>query len=331
MGSDLFISTELVGDSVFCREIRKQVPILASLDLPILIIGPTGTGKDVIARMIHAASKRADKTYLSMNCATLGSLSESELFGHVNGAFTGAVRGTKGYIGTADGGTLLLDEVGELSPEVQAKLLRFLDSGEFSRVGEANPKYADVRIIAATNQSLEAMCRERKFREDLYYRLCGMVIETVPLSERPEDIPVLVRHFIRLYANHYKQEPVSITPGAIDALAERSWPGNVRQLKHEVFKLCHYAQGKTITSEHVADNAPRITGAKSASTPDYTYTEAKKKAIAEFDRRYFTALLEKTRGNLKEILDLSGMHKKNFYMKMKELGLSPKDFRKTGK
>lgn len=307
--------------------IREKVPILASSNLPILIIGPTGTGKDVIARMIHAASNRADKTFLSMNCATLGSLAESELFGHVSGSFTGAVRGTRGYIGSADGGTLMMDEIGELVPEVQPKLLRFLDNGEYFRVGESHPRYADVRILAATNQELETMCRDKKFREDLYYRLCGMVIRTVPLSERLEDIPKLIHHFIHLYAEHYNQKPHSITQEAIDSLSKQSWPGNVRQLKHTIFRLCHLTRDKTITYEQVCESLLD----KTPPPKKYqlsSYREAKKKAIEEFDRRYFTELLTITRGSLKEILAISGMHKKNFYMKMKELGLNPKEFRR---
>ena len=333
MGSKLLNSAELIGNSPFCRTIREQVPFWASSDLPILIIGPTGTGKDVIARMIHAASKRADKTYLSMNCATLGNLAESELFGHASGAFTGAVRGTRGYIGSADGGTLLLDEVGELVPEVQAKMLRFLDNGEYFRVGEASPRHANVRIIAATNQDLEILCKEKRFREDLYYRLCGIVIRTAPLSERLEDIPQLVHHFMQLYANHYNQQQPSITPEALSALAACPWPGNVRQLKHTVFRLCHFARKNTITPEQVKANTHDTSSVFALKSPEQlpSYKEAKKMAIAEFDRRYFTALLRKTGGSLKEILAISGMHKKNFYMKLKELGLNPKDFRKASK
>ena len=327
MSGNILNSVKLIGNSAFCREIREQVPFWASSDLPILIIGPTGTGKDVIARMIHAASRRHDKTYLSMNCATLGTLAESELFGHASGAFTGAVRGTRGYIGSADGGTLLLDEVGELVPEVQAKLLRFLDNGEYFRVGEASPRYANVRILAATNQDLETLCKEKKFREDLYYRLCGLIIRTVPLSERLEDLPHLIQYFIKLYAEHYKQPPLSITPEAIDVLSTHPWPGNVRQLKHTVFRLCHFSQGNIITDEQVIKSVSDTTPLTKSPVKIKTYKEAKKKAITEFDKRYFTELLKITKGSLKEILAISGMHKKNFYLKMKELDLSPKDFR----
>jgi len=337
--SNILISSELIGVSAFCRMIREQVPVLASTDLPILILGPTGTGKDIIARMIHKASKRADNPFLSVNCATLGNLTESELFGHVTGAFTSAIRGTRGFIGSVDGGTLLMDEVGELMPEVQAKLLRFLDNGEYFRVGEAKVRYADVRIIAATNQDMERWLRENRLREDLYYRLSGIIIRTVPLSERLEDIPHLVRHFIRLYAEHHNQEPLSITPKAIEALAEQPWPGNVRQLKYTVYRLCLFARKKTITcaqimgSINAMDSLPAPPTKKllpylsSFSEKLDNYQIMKKKALAEFDYLYFTKLLKETRGSLKDILAISGMHKKNFYTKIKALGLNPKDFR----
>ncbi len=331
--NNIFNSTELVGYSSFCRMVREQAPIIAASDLPVLIVGASGTGKDVIARMIHAAGRRAGKPYLPLNCATLGSLAESELFGHVTGAFTGAVRGTYGFLGSANGGTLFLDEVGELSLEVQTKFLRFLDSGDYFRIGENVPRFADIRIIAATNQDLETRIRERRFREDLYYRLCGFVIKTEPLSERTEDIPLLVRHFIRIYAQHSDQEEPFITSEAINILASRSWPGNVRQLKYAVFKLCHFARGGVITHELISE-IDRKTYASCNKTRPPTqdckleqYKIAKEKAIAEFDRRYFTSLLETARGNLKETLTISGLHKKNFYLKTKRLGLNPKDFK----
>ncbi len=330
----LFNSTSLVGVSDFCRRIREQIPTMSASDLPVLILGASGTGKDVIAQMIHAASRRADKPYLSLNCATLGTLADSELFGHVTGSFTGATRGTQGYLGSADGGTLFLDEVGELSLEIQAKLLRFLDSGEYSRVGEATPRFADIRIVAATNQDIKKLCLEKRFREDLYYRLSGFEIKTTPLVERTEDIPILVRHFIRMYAEHYNQGELFITPEAIDALVARSWPGNVRQLKYTVFKLCNFADGGSITPELISE-IDHKTDAPSNKTHSPTlnckldqYKIAKEKAIAEFDRRYFTTLLKTTKGNLKENLTISGLHKKNFYLKVKKLGLNPKDFKK---
>ncbi|MBW1778916.1 MAG: sigma-54-dependent Fis family transcriptional regulator [Deltaproteobacteria bacterium] len=335
--NNIFNSTELVGNSAFCRMIREQVPTMATSDLPVLILGASGTGKDLIARMIHAASRRADKPYLSLNCATLGTLAESELFGHVTGAFTGAVRGTHGYLGSANGGTLLLDEVGELSLEIQAKLLRFLDGGDYFRVGESTPRFADIRVIAATNQDLETLVREKCFREDLYYRLCGFLIKTEPLSERTKDIPQLVRHFTRIYAQHFDQEEPFITPEAMNILASWSWPGNVRQLKYAVFKLCHFAREGSITPELIIEfdlkiyDSPNKTHSPSIDCKLDQYKIAKEKAIAEFDRRYFTTLLETTRGNLKETLTISGLHKKNFYLKIKNLGLNPKDFKKEPK
>ncbi len=357
MSGNFLEPVELVGSSAFCRTVRQIVPVVASSDLPVLILGPTGTGKDVIARMIHRASRRSDKVYLSMNCATLGTLAESELFGHVSGAFTGAIRGTRGFIGSAAGGTLLLDELGELAPPVQAKLLRFLDNGEYFRVGEAAPKHADVRIIAATNQDLEEQCRRKEFREDLYYRLSGMIIKTVPLAQRREDIPELIDHFTNLYAREYGLPPLACTPEAVALLCSREWPGNVRQLRHTIFRLCHFAHNcglAEITSENLElalvplnyDNeitkngpqppsnfAPRIPKQHSESTeltanhPLRNYKEAKKQALEEFERLYFTRLLQQTQGRIKEALEISNLHRKNFYYKLKKLGIEPKKFR----
>ena len=358
MSGNFLEPVELVGSSAFCRTVRQIVPVVASSDLPVLILGPTGTGKDVIARMIHRASRRAGKVYLSMNCATLGTLAESELFGHVSGAFTGAIRGTRGFIGSAAGGTLLLDELGELAPPVQAKLLRFLDNGEYFRVGEAAPKHADVRIIAATNQDLEQQCQRKEFREDLYYRLSGMIIKTVPLAQRREDIPELIDHFIALYAREYGLPPLKCTPEAVALLCSREWPGNVRQLRHTIFRLCHFAHShglEEITGEsaergleplgrydEASGDEPRPAGsetppdtasgtesteAAAAGRPLGIYKEAKEQALAEFERRYFTRLLQQTRGRVKEALAISGLHRKNFYSKLKRLGIEPRSFR----
>ncbi|WP_457574494.1 sigma 54-interacting transcriptional regulator [Desulfolithobacter sp.] len=343
--NEILNSRELVGTSPFCQMVRRQVPLFASYDLPVLIMGDTGTGKDVIARMIHDAGKRADKIYLSMNCSTLGSLAESELFGHVSGAFTGAVRGTRGFVGSADGGTLLLDEIGEIPLEIQAKLLRFLDNGEYYRVGESTPRKADVRIIAATNQDLEQLCRERKFREDLYYRLSGAVIRTVPLADRVEDIPLLVKHFIKIYARHTGVDAPQILPEAMDILVKKPWPGNVRQLKHAVFRICHFSDGGSISAKDVeaAHSLDPVTLSPGRISPGRdcistllhgedgtldTYRRSKQRVLTCFDKVYFQTLLSCTGGGLKDSLRISGLHKKNFYTKLKVVGLTPSEFRK---
>ena len=257
---------------------------------------------------------------MAINCATLGTLADSELFGHVSGSFTGATRSTRGYIGSADGGTLFLDEVGDLPLELQAKLLRFLDSGEYLRVGEAKIRRADVRIISATNRDLISLCKEGKFREDLYYRLAGYQIRTLPLRDHPEDIPSLVWHFLHEISRK-KCETFEITGNAVMALRQFPWPGNVRQLKHTISLLCEQAQNGLIEEAHVVS----LLGISLKITIE-PYQKAKKKTLRQFDIDYFSQVLSYSKGSLRIALELTGMHKKNFYTKLKQLGLSNKDY-----
>jgi DNA-binding NtrC family response regulator len=309
-----------IGVSMSTRDIRDEIASLAGLDIPVLILGKSGTGKEIIARDIHRNSARSGSVFMPINCAVLGTLAETELFGHVSGAFTGAVKSTKGYIGTADGGTLFFDEVGELPLEVQAKLLRFLDDGEFSRVGEAKIHKVDVRILAATNRDLEEMCRSGRFREDLYYRLSASIIKTTPLDERRGDILPLIWHFLDLFGTA-KNITYEISADAVSQLIERDWPGNVRQLKQTLYKISQMASSRKISLADVR----RVLGDSKAEAV-VSYKDAKEQALEEFDRDYLLKTLTLSQGSLQQALKLSGMHKKNFYAKIKELGLAMKDF-----
>jgi DNA-binding NtrC family response regulator len=307
-----------VGVSMSSRDIRKAVLSLANLDIPVLILGKSGTGKEIIARDIHSNSSR--KIFMPINCAVLGSLAETELFGHASGAFTGAIKSTKGYIGSADGGTLFFDEVGELPIEVQAKLLRFLDDGEYSRVGEAKILKVDVRILAATNQDLEKMCQEGRFRKDLYYRLSASIIQTTPLDERKADIPPLIWHFLDLFGTA-KNITYEIFADAASLLVEQDWPGNVRQLKQTLYKISQMATSRKISLADVR----RVLG-ESEKVSMLTYKQAKDQLLDQFDRDYLLKTIYHSQGSLQQALEISGMHKKNFYTKLKELGLAIKDF-----
>ena len=309
-----------IGVSMSTRDIRDEIASLAGLDIPVLILGKSGTGKEIIARDIHRNSARGGSVFMPINCAVLGTLAETELFGHVSGAFTGAVKSTKGYIGTADGGTLFFDEVGELPLEVQAKLLRFLDDGEFSRVGEAKIHKVDVRILAATNRDLEEMCKSGRFREDLYYRLSASIIKTTPLGERKGDILPLIWHFLDLFGTA-KNITYEISADAVSQLIERDWPGNVRQLKQTLYKISQMASSRKISLADVR----RVIGDSKAEAV-VSYKDAKEHALEEFDRDYLLKTLTLSQGSLQQALKLSGMHKKNFYAKIKELGLAMKDF-----
>ncbi len=323
-GGEARIALEgFIGVSDFCRRVRQNVATYASSTLPILIQGDTGTGKEVIAQALHNASDRRNASFLAVNCATLGGLAESELFGHTRGSFTGAQRSTRGYIGSAEGGTLLLDEVGELALEIQAKLLRFLDNGEYIRLGGSECRQGDVRILSASNRKLEVMSSQGSFRSDLFYRLSGAVIQMAPLRDRPEDVPLLARHFLKRFSVEMGQTCL-MSPKAIMALCYFEWPGNVRQLRHMIHRLCQECSSREITEMDVAS----ALGQKVDDQMHIDcYKTAKQKALQTFDRQYFTALLSATQGKLSDSLELSGMHKKNFYMKTAELGISPRDFR----
>lgn len=312
--------SKLVGISPSARRLREDIAMIAKIDLPVLIMGESGTGKEIVAKEVHKFSDRMGNHFQPINCAVLGTLADSELFGHAKGAFTGSVTNTIGHVGTAEGGTLFLDEVGELSSDIQAKLLRFLDNGEYMRVGESRLRYADVRIVAATNRDLEQMCSEGQFREDLYYRLSGGILKTDSLSNRKEDIMPLIYHFLSLFGT-MQDKTLEIAPEAAERLVENPWPGNVRQLKQTLFKIAQFAGQNRIL---LRDVIRVIGGEQDLEHPKFK--EAKQRAVEDFERTYLLQTLQLGQGNLKKALELSGMHKKNFYLKINHLGLLLKDF-----
>ncbi len=317
------IERRLVGRSPAVLDMRNKISVLGPSDLPVLVIGETGTGKEIIARELLLASARKDKPYIAVNCASLGTLADSELFGHALGAFTGATHATSGHIGSAAGGTLFFDEVEALTIDVQAKLLRFLDSGEYCKVGESIMRKADVRIFSASNKDLESLCREGKFRQDLFYRLAGAIIRTTRLDDRREDIPLLVQHFLSIHEKNGRRR-CTIEGEAMNALCSFDWPGNVRQLRQAVHLLCEHHPGGIVAPEDVSViQGGRRTGEVKSSN----YQEAKERLLEDFDKHYFVDILTRSNGSLKKSLELTGMHKRNFYKKLKKLGLSTKDFK----
>jgi transcriptional regulator of aroF, aroG, tyrA and aromatic amino acid transport len=228
----------IIGDSEPVRALKVRAARVAAVDAPLLIVGETGTGKELVAQACHAASVRADAPFLALNCAALPeSLAESELFGYVSGAFSGAQRGGKpGLIEMAEGGTVFLDEIGEMSLYLQAKLLRFLNEGRFRRIGSEREVQVNVRIISATHRNLRKMVAEGGFREDLFYRLNVLQLEVPPLRERPDEILLLARHFIQRACAQAQKPQCRLTARACAALVANSWPGNVRQLQNVVFR-----------------------------------------------------------------------------------------------
>ena len=237
-GQEETVVPRILGQSAAMRELVDTVSRVAPKDVTVLVRGETGTGKELVASLIHAKSRRAHGPLVRFNCAAIpGELAEAELFGHARAAFTGATKARSGFFAEANGGTLVLDEVGELPLPVQAKLLRALQDGEIQPVGAGRVEKVDVRIVACTNRDLAAEARAHRFREDLYYRLAVVELVVPPLSEHREDIPVLAAEFARRYAERFGSDPVQLSPGLIEALRGADWPGNVRQLENAIARM----------------------------------------------------------------------------------------------
>jgi DNA-binding NtrC family response regulator len=304
----------LIGASDAMAMVKRRISEVALLDIPVMITGESGTGKEVVARCIHGFSRRSRAPFTAVNCAGLSpGLVESELFGHVQGAFTGATKTKHGYFEVTDGGTLFLDEIGDLPLELQAKLLRILDRGEYSRVGDTELRRADVRIVCATNCDVREMVERRKFRKDLFYRLQGASIVLEPLNRRREDIPALIGHFI-------SGEEFAVSPDAMKLLQAFEWPGNVRQLKMTMTNLKSICVNRIITKEnvhHVLDIGKDRSG--SCGLP--TYKEFKEKVICASEKEYFKSVLESSEGNMTKAARVAGMDRKNFYEKLKQAGI----------
>ena len=253
----------IVGRSSCMQRVQRMVRLVARHNTPVLITGPTGTGKEMVAGAIHALSPRAHKPLVTINCAAIPeALLEAELFGYLRGAFTGAVQSHMGRIHSANGGTLFLDEIGDLPPGMQAKLLRFIDQGEIQRLGSSEVWRADVRIIAATNADLIGLSRQKLFREDLYYRLSVFPIELPPLAQRRGDVQLLAQHFLSKLGG---MGASVISPQAANLLELHAWPGNVRELQHVIERALILAEGGPILPEHLAipqDRFPGIEGAE---------------------------------------------------------------------
>lgn len=242
----------IIGHSLEMQEIVDVVRQVAPTDITVLITGESGAGKEVIARALHAASKRAKKPMVTVNCGAIPEgLIESELFGHERGSFTSAVDTRKGYFEIADGGTVFLDEIGEMPLATQVKLLRVLENGEYTRVGSSLPRQADVRVIAATNKNLDYEVQQKRFRLDLYFRLRSVNIAVPPLRNRREDIPTLVEHFVKEFAEKNNIPFEGFTNDATELLMNYRWPGNVREVKNVIESMLVLENGKRISAEQV--------------------------------------------------------------------------------
>lgn len=299
------------GMRVVCRAVEKVAPTAAS----VLLMGESGTGKDVLARAIHALSPRAARAYVALNCAAIPeALLESELFGHEKGAFTGAIRQTIGKVELAHRGTLFLDEIGDLPHGLQAKLLRFLQECVIERVGGRQPIAVDVRIVAATNQDLAARIRDNRFREDLFYRLNEVRIDVPPLRARPGDVPLLLEQFVARFNREHGRAIRGLAPDAVDAVLGHDWPGNVRELENRVKRAVIRADG-TLLSAADLDLAPSA----AAAAQEFDLRGARDRAEREAIRR---ALLCE-QGNVSRAARLLGVSRPTLYEQMLHLNIRP--------
>ncbi|ABS25174.1 sigma-54 dependent transcriptional regulator [Anaeromyxobacter sp. Fw109-5] len=318
---------EIVGTSPAMREVFSMVEQVADADATVLLRGETGTGKELVARAIHRRSARRDRPFVAVNCTAIPrDLMESEFFGHEKGAFTGAVARRIGRFEQAHGSTLFLDEIGDLDLSIQAKLLRVLQEQELTRVGAQDPVRVDVRIVAATNRDLEALVREGRFRDDLYYRLNVIPIRLPPLRERTSDLPALTEHFLGSFAKRYGRTAPIPPPDVIGAARAYPWPGNVRELRN----LCERAvlMGWAAVAPILGAGSRADTlGAAALVDPSLPLLDAKQRLVERFEREYLTRLLKEHRGRIGEVARAAGIAERNLYEKMKAYGLSRDDYR----
>ena len=318
----------LIGASPALRRVLDLVERVADTDSTVLVTGESGTGKEMIARALHWSSRRAERMFVTVNCGAIPEeLLESELFGHVRGAFTNAVSHREGRFSLANGGTIFLDEIGDMSPTLQVKLLRVLQDRTFEPVGSSHSIKVDVRVIAATHQRLDVAIREKRFREDLYYRLNVIPIELPALRERREDIPLLVAHFLRLAAEEKKLGPCTIAPEALERLVQHDWPGNVRELEN-VIERCVVLRGQGEIG--VADLPFELNGAGTERVP--AASDASRAAPAglafhdvvdRFEADLILRALQQTHWNKNQAARLLGLNRTTLLEKIKKKGLAP--------
>jgi DNA-binding NtrC family response regulator len=305
----------LLGRTPSMTGVYKQIAHAAAADAPVLIIGESGTGKELVARAIHQHGNRSARPFVPINCGALTeTLLESELFGHIKGSFTGAINDSKGVFQTAHTGTVFLDEVGEMSPALQVKLLRVLQEGEVRPVGSSRTIKVDVRIVAATNVDVERAVAEGKFRQDLFYRLGVVIINIPPLRERREDIPLLVERFVQAAASKARKH-VELSPAALDALSTYHWPGNVRELENLIERLVVFSRSRTID---VRDLPPTVTP-RAPALEKRLFDDLP--TLEEIERRYLAHVLEQVGGNRTRAAEVMGIDRRTLYRMAERFGI----------
>lgn len=338
---ELGLAGDMVGESAQMKRVDELIARVAASDARVLITGESGTGKELVASAIHDASTRRDRPFVRVNCAAIPrDLVESEMFGHEKGAFTGATQTRIGRFELANTGTLFLDEVGDLSADAQAKLLRAIEAREIQRVGSSHPVKVDVRIIAATNHDLERAVQNGQFREDLFFRLNVIPVALPALREREGDVPLLVRHFSLMHFKRTGQLPPAWTPGALDAMQRYPWPGNVRELANIVERLSIMQPGAEVTAGRVHDVLRPAGSSDSDAARQWAFTNETSptaepdqragvsyesaplaEALDDYERRLIQRAIDASRGNIAEAARQLQTDRPNLYRRMKRLGI----------
>ena len=322
LSHELARGEQLIGDSAALQRLRGDLKTAAESDSRILVLGENGTGKELVARQIHRYSRRSAAPFVEVNCAAIPEeLIESELFGHMKGAFTGASADRPGRFEQADGGTLFLDEIADMSLKTQAKVLRVLQEQRFERVGGMATIQVDVRVLAATNKDLQEEIRAHRFREDLYFRLAVIPLHVPALRERPEDVPLLVEHFVAQLARELGRRPKRLEPPALERLQGYAWPGNVRELRNLVERLMIMAPGDAIG---VRDLPPGVRGdgTEAADQSESLWEAASlREARDAFEKRFIERKLAELGGNVSRTAQALGLERSHLYRKMKALGI----------
>jgi two-component system response regulator AtoC len=332
LSAEQTLGRRIVGDSRPMRRLLEATSRIASRDVTVLVRGETGTGKEFVAELLHAQSARASKPLVRFNCAALpAELADAELFGHVRGAFTGATATRPGFFSQANGGTLILDEVGELPPAIQAKLLRALQEGEIQPVGSGRIEKVDVRVVASTNRDLAADVKSGTFREDLYYRIAVVELVVPPLRDRKDDIPALSEEFARRYGERFGLGNVSLEPALVDALVHTDWPGNVRQLENTIARLAALSSGGMIgladfqAAESSSNSLPAANDQGDSDPPlDARNGPSLKEQVEAFERGLVGRALDATGGNQSEAARRLGVSRVTLIDKMKKYALNQK-------
>ncbi len=321
----------ILGKSEAARKMKGLLMSAAQVSSTVLLLGETGTGKELAARALHEMGPRKSRPFVAINCAALPeTLLETELFGYEKGAFTGADKRKAGRFEAADRGTLFLDEVGDVSPAMQVKLLRVLESGSFYRVGGESTVQTDVRVVCATNRDIFEMAQSGSFRRDLLYRINVIAINLPPLRERAEDLPLLAEHFLGKYSTEFGKGISSFSTGAMREMALYRWPGNIRQLQNAIERATIHCRGEEITEiifdpETRHDQAPPPPEVDGLAALDYS--AMKERVLDFYEKGYISALLKREGGSIQNVCEQSGIDRKTLYRKMKQYGLDKKDFK----